>query len=154
MGGGGGSPSSRPAAQAAPLPPVPTAGIQAAQGPNYGPTMTPNPYMANSVPPWAQGWFQMPWWGMDPFGNPMGQEQMQYQQPAPPPMQQAAPEQQSFSGNESFNKGYSPLGDVRYYNMLNDPYERYLYEQGQQAFNNQTPQIPNYLRYGLGGSRV
>lgn len=28
------------------------------------------------------GWFGMPSWGMDPFGQPLGQEQMMYQRPA------------------------------------------------------------------------
>ena len=83
MSGGGGGSSYRPPVQAAAprLQPVPTADIEANWGPEYGPTATPNPYVADNVPSWMNGWFSMPSWGMDPFGQPLTQEQMMYQRP-------------------------------------------------------------------------
>ena len=87
MSGGGGK--SKPAVQAeAPdVEPVPTANIPVGQGPAFGPTSTPNPYVAGNSPDWATGWFSMPWWGKDPFGGDLTQAQMQYQ---PPQQQQQA----------------------------------------------------------------
>jgi len=93
MSGGGGK--SKPVQTTAPnIEPVPTANIPVAQGPAFGPTATPNPYMASNAPSWATGWFSMPWWGQDPFGNNLSQAQMQYQPPPPPPppQQQEAPQ--------------------------------------------------------------
>lgn len=83
MGGGGSSSSYRPPVQAAAptLKPVPTADIQANMASAFGPTATPNPYVAGNQAPWMAGWFGMPSWGMDPFGNPLTQEQMTYQRP-------------------------------------------------------------------------
>jgi len=69
---------------AAPFTPVPTADIEANMGPQFGPTATPNPYVYGNTPDWAQGAFAMPWWGLDPFGQPLAQEQMMYQQPDTP----------------------------------------------------------------------
>jgi hypothetical protein len=63
-------------------------------GPQFGPTATPNPYVAGNTPAWATGHFAMPWWGLDPFGQPLTQEQMMYQAPPPPP----APEPAAPSG--------------------------------------------------------
>jgi hypothetical protein len=61
-------------------------------GSQFGPTATPNPYVAGNTPSWATGAFAMPWWGLDPFGQPLTQEQMMYQAPAPA---QQAPTPQS-----------------------------------------------------------
>jgi hypothetical protein len=80
--------------QAAPFRPLPRSNIQANMGPQFGPTATPNPYVAGNTPSWAQGHFAMPWWGLDPFGQPLSQEQMMYQSPPPPP----APEPAAPSG--------------------------------------------------------
>jgi hypothetical protein len=80
--------------QAAPFKPLPPSNIQANMGPQFGPTATPNPYVAGNTPSWAQGHFAMPWWGLDPFGQPLTQEQMMYQAPpAPPPGQQQQQQQ-------------------------------------------------------------
>jgi len=67
--------------------------IQANMAPQFGPTPVQNPYVFGNTPNWAQGHFAMPWWGLDPFGQQLTQEQMMYQ--APPPEQQQAPVQQA-----------------------------------------------------------
>jgi hypothetical protein len=64
--------------------PLPESDIQANMGPAFGPTATPNPYVVDNAPAWATGHFAMPWWGRDPFGAPLTQEQMMYQQPEAP----------------------------------------------------------------------
>ena len=87
MSGGGGKSKPPVQAEAPDVKPVPTANIQAAQGPAFGPTATPNPYVAGNAPSWATGWFSTPWWGKDPFGGDLTQAQMQYQ---PPQQQEAA----------------------------------------------------------------
>jgi hypothetical protein len=80
--------------QAAPFEPLPPSNIQANMGPQFGPTATQNPYVAGNTPDWAQGHFAMPWWGLDPMGQPLTQEQMMYQAPpAPPPGQQQQQQQ-------------------------------------------------------------
>ena len=153
MGGGGSSSGYRPPVQAQ-LQPVPTADIQAAQGPQYGPTVTPNPYAADNVPPWAQGWFSMPWWGMDPFGSPMSREQTMYQQPAPPVQQapEAAPQApQTDPAQVAYNLGYAPRGDTGAYNRMQDPYERYLYQQGRQTFDSELNRRRELATFGVGG---
>jgi hypothetical protein len=67
-----------------PFRPVPTNdNIGVATGPQFGPTATPNPYFYGNTPAWAQGHFAMPWWGLDPMGQRLTQEQMTYQQPQP-----------------------------------------------------------------------
>ena len=84
MSGGGGSSSSyRPPVQAsAPrVTPVPQNDIQPNWGPAFGAQPVQNPYVAGNAPPWMNGWFGMPSWGMDPFGSPLTQEQMMYQRP-------------------------------------------------------------------------
>jgi hypothetical protein len=89
---------------------VPQNDIQPNWGPAFGAQPVQNPYVADNVPPWMNGWFGMPQWGMDPFGNPLTQEQMMYQRPAqfdqnmqaqqaPPPGPQQNP----------FRSGYSPV---------------------------------------------
>ena len=80
MSGGGGKKSAP--VQAPEIEPVPTANIPVGQGSQFGPTSTPNPYVAGNSPSWATGWFEMPWWGKDPFGNNLSQAQMQYQAPS------------------------------------------------------------------------
>jgi len=85
--GGGGSKSKPVQTEAPDIEPVPTANIPVGEGPAFGPTSTPNPYVAGNNPDWATGWFSMPWWGKDPFGGDLTQAQMQYQ---PPQQQEAA----------------------------------------------------------------
>jgi len=93
----GGGPKNKPVQTEAPdIEPVPAANIPVAQGPAFGPTATPNPYVAGNAPSWATGWFSMPWWGKDPFGGDLSQAQMQYQPPPPPPPPQVA---SPFGGN-------------------------------------------------------
>ena len=115
MSGGGGS--SKPVQTEAPdIVPVPTANIPVAQGSVFGPTSTPNPYVAGNNPSWATGWFSMPWWGKDPFGNDLSQAQMQYQAPSPQPtpvysnyVPQAAP---TSSWLEMYKAGVMDRGDA------------------------------------------
>jgi hypothetical protein len=92
-GGGSEAPSMSQVQQAAPFKPLPTSDIQPNMGPQFGPTATQNPYVAGNTPDWAQGHFAMPWWGLDPMGQPLTQEQMMYQAPPPPPEQQQQAQQ-------------------------------------------------------------
>ena len=84
MSGGGGGSSYRPPVQAAAprVTPVPQSDIQPNWGPEFGAQPVQNPYVAGNTPSWMDGWFGMPSWGMDPFGQPLTQEQMMYQRPA------------------------------------------------------------------------
>jgi hypothetical protein len=135
--------------QAAPFKPLPASNIQANMGPQFGPTATPNPYVAGNTPAWAQGHFAMPWWGLDPFGQPLTQEQMMYQAPPPPLPQEPAQAPQAAASStyrtagsftspgEAFRVGnlsQPGVAGVRAYNNTNDPYLRYLYDQGRQQF--------------------
>lgn len=81
MSGGG---SSQPAIQQiqtqVPFQPVPTNdSLGVASGPQFGPTATPNPFVAGNAPDWATGYFAMPWWGLDPMYQPLTQQNMMYQ---------------------------------------------------------------------------
>ena len=118
MSGGGGK--SKPVQTTAPdIEPVPTANIPVAQGSAFGPTATSNPYMAGNSPDWATGWFSMPWWGKDPFGNNLSQAQMQYQ---PPQQQQQAaassgtnytPQQSGSNWMDQYKAGVMSREDAR-----------------------------------------
>jgi hypothetical protein len=100
--------------QAAPFKPLPASNIQANMGPQFGPTATPNPYVAGNTPAWATGNFAMPWWGLDPFGQPLTQEQMMYQAPPPPPV----PEPAAPSGPSQADL----MGMMDAYFMTNNPF--------------------------------
>ena len=110
-GGGAQQPDMQYVQQAAAFEPLEPSNIQANMGPQFGPTATPNPYVSGNTPDWAQGAFAMPWWGLDPFGQPLTQEQMMYQ--APPAPAQQAPAQQA--------PGISPqqLQQLQYQDYLN-----------------------------------
>jgi hypothetical protein len=84
--------------QAAPFMPLPASNIQANMGPQFGPTATPNPYIYGNTPAWAQGHFAMPWWGLDPFGQQLTQEQMMYQAPVAQEPVQSGPSQADTAG--------------------------------------------------------
>jgi hypothetical protein len=98
--------------QAAPFKPLPPSNIQANMGPQFGPTATQNPYVSGNTPDWAQGHFAMPWWGLDPMGQPLTQEQMMYQAPpAPPPGQQQQAQQPAITPEQ--------LQQLQYQDYLN-----------------------------------
>ena len=67
-GGGGNGPSmgmnTEAARRAAQIQPVPTADLSLGQYPGMGYTPVQNPFTAQGKPPWMQGWFDMPTWGM------------------------------------------------------------------------------------------
>ena len=67
--------------------------IQPNMGPQFGPTSTQNPYVYGNTPDWATGAFAMPWWGLDPFGKQLTQEEMMYSEP--PVQEPQAPGQQA-----------------------------------------------------------
>ncbi len=88
-GGRGGGYAAPPPIQPFQLQQPPMPEWQPAQGPQFGPTATPNPFTAEGKPPWMQGWFDMPTWGQDVMGNPLTQQSF-----APPVFEAPAPQQE------------------------------------------------------------
>jgi hypothetical protein len=150
-GGGGNGPSmgtnTAAARKAGQIQPVPTADLSLGQYPGMGYTPVESPFTAQGKPPWMQGWFDMPTWGMS-ASNPsraltqqdlMAQNQLptmgakapvQQQAPEPEPEKQEDPVREAKrymswrnanSLNSLGNKGGIPYGndnDVSYENYL------------------------------------
>jgi len=89
-GGGARQPAIQQIQTQVPFQPVPTNdSLGVASGSQFGPTATPNPFIAGNAPDWATGYFAMPWWGLDPIKQdgvyqPLTQQEMMYQAPPKP----------------------------------------------------------------------
>jgi hypothetical protein len=122
-GGGGGGGSGGGSVSTYSPPPAPF-DLQTTGWGGMGPTATPQTFTQASMPYWmqpAQGgqtnWFAAPWWGMNAVtGQPLQQQDLQYQPPAAPP---AAPAPAPAPAAPSLN--YSDIAERLNRNRRVDP---------------------------------
>ena len=101
-----------------------------------GPVPTPQTFTQQGMPPWMNGWFSAPWWGMNAAtGQPMGQNDLQAQQPAPAAQaQQAMPQAPAYNPIDAYRSwrrgnlagdGWHGDNAYTYQDFLQDPASRF-----------------------------